>query len=174
MIAHDLFVAAAQTDDPTERVARTLIALISFSSLIKIRKKEAFNPILGETYEMVTDRFRFLAQKVDHATSDVIVFELEGEDYVVRGYSKPESEFKWGTKPQVTLNQGGYWDVHYPRHRDDISVTKPTIVYKNVLFGGYTYIDIEGMVEAVSHSTGSRAEVEFTSKAGDKPSRLNG
>lgn len=82
----------------------------------------------------------------------------------------PESKFTWGCKPLMKLNYGGLWDVHYSNHKDDISVSKPTIVYRNVMFGGFTYIDIEGMMEAVSHTTGSRAEAEFIGKSGSKPS----
>lgn len=60
-MAHDQFMAAANTEDPTERVARTLIAFVSFTSLLKIRKKLGFNAMEGETYEFVTDQFRYLA-----------------------------------------------------------------------------------------------------------------
>ena len=57
--------------------------------VLKLRKKEAFPAILGETYELVTDKFRLLAQKVanNHGQNEnIIAIELEGEDYIVRGY----------------------------------------------------------------------------------------
>jgi hypothetical protein len=48
-------VAAANTEDPTERIAKTFIAIITFLPSLKIRKKKPFNPMLGETFEFVTD-----------------------------------------------------------------------------------------------------------------------
>jgi hypothetical protein len=33
---------------------------------MKLRKRKPFNPMLGETYELVTENYRFLAEKVQH------------------------------------------------------------------------------------------------------------
>jgi hypothetical protein len=41
-----------------------VIALISSYSSTKIRKRKPFNPMLGETFEMVTEDFKFLAEKI--------------------------------------------------------------------------------------------------------------
>jgi hypothetical protein len=40
------------------------IAQITPFVQIKSRKKKPFNPMLGETFEMVTEHYRFLAEKV--------------------------------------------------------------------------------------------------------------
>ena len=55
---------AAQTDDPVKRLALTTIALNCSAYLSQWRKKKFFNPMLGETYEMVTEHTKFLAEKV--------------------------------------------------------------------------------------------------------------
>ncbi len=57
---------AAECDDPARRLSITVVAISSAYSSVKIRKKKPFNPMLGETYELVTDRFRLLAEKVQH------------------------------------------------------------------------------------------------------------
>lgn len=90
IMAHDHFVAAGNTDDPTERVARTFIALTIFASLTKVRKRKPFNPMLGETFEFVTEKFRFLAEKVEHVPNQIVAFEMEGDDYHVRGHANPK------------------------------------------------------------------------------------
>lgn len=87
---------------------------------------------------------------------------LEGEDYIIKGYSNPYRNFSWGRKPSFRLFFGGIWDIHFTKYNDNISVTKPTILFQNFVSSGYSRIDIEGNVEAVSHSTGSRVEAEFT------------
>lgn len=42
------------------------LALVSFLSTSKLRKRKPFNPMLGETYELVTDKFRYIAEKTGH------------------------------------------------------------------------------------------------------------
>lgn len=73
----------------------------------------------------------------------------------------------------MKINFGGLWDVHYPKYNDDISLSKPNMCMKNLMFGGF-YVDIEGIVETVSHTTGARAEAEFIGKTSDKPSHIVG
>ena len=89
-MAHDYFAAAATTDDPTERVAKTLIGLSLFATQIKIRKRKPFNPMLGETFEFVTEKFRFLAEKVEHIPQQITAFQMEGEEYLITGHDNPK------------------------------------------------------------------------------------
>ena len=73
----------------------------------------------------------------------------------------------------MKINIGGVWDVYYSKYDDNISIAKPHMAFKNLMFGGF-YIDIEGIVEAVSHTTGARVEAEFVGKSGDTPAHLTG
>ena len=41
-----------------------MIAFITMFNTFKLRKKKPFSPMLGETYELVTDKFKFLSEKV--------------------------------------------------------------------------------------------------------------
>lgn len=54
---------AANTDDSLKRLARTCGAIFSMTHFGNYRKKKPFNPMLGESYEMVTEKFRYLAEK---------------------------------------------------------------------------------------------------------------
>jgi len=49
-----------------KRLAISVTAIATFFSSTKIRKRKPFNPMLGETFEMVTDKFRFLTEKCIH------------------------------------------------------------------------------------------------------------
>ena len=60
------FSVAAQTDDSVKRLTRACMAFVSFLATSKVRKRKPFNPMLGETYELVTDKFKFLAEKTGH------------------------------------------------------------------------------------------------------------
>lgn len=61
-----LFSKAAETEDSVKRAALTVVALGTAFATTKFRKRKPFNPMLGETFEYVTEDFRFLAEKVMH------------------------------------------------------------------------------------------------------------
>ena len=49
--------------------------------------------MLGETFEMVTDQYKFMVEKVMHVPEQINCFEMEGKDYIIRGYNKPKVKF---------------------------------------------------------------------------------
>jgi len=59
-----LLEEAANFEDPVKRIAGTVMALLTITNSGKIRKKKLFNPMLGETFELVTDSCRYLGEKV--------------------------------------------------------------------------------------------------------------
>ena len=42
------------------------IAFNTIYSIVKLRKRKPFNPMLGETYEFVTDKMKYMSEKVQH------------------------------------------------------------------------------------------------------------
>ena len=61
---HPLLEEAANFEDPVKRIAGTAFALLTIHNASKIRKKKPFNPMLGETFEFVTDSCRYIGEKV--------------------------------------------------------------------------------------------------------------
>ena len=59
-------------EDPVKRMTYMVVALISAAQSAKIRKKKPFNSMLGETYELVTDRFMFFSEKVSHVPMPIL------------------------------------------------------------------------------------------------------
>lgn len=76
-----LFREAAQTDDPVRRLVLAFVGQLGPLCKIKTRKKKPFNPMLGETFEFVSEHFRFLGEKVQHNPNNVLAFHMEGKDY---------------------------------------------------------------------------------------------
>ena len=65
MVASEhIFRQAAETKDPVRRLVIAYIGIISAFSTLKTRKRKPFNPMLGETFEIVQNNYRFLAEKV--------------------------------------------------------------------------------------------------------------
>lgn len=62
--SEEYFRTAAQTDEPVRRLVLGYIGVISAFYTLKTRMRKPFNPMLGETFEIVTDKYRFIAEKV--------------------------------------------------------------------------------------------------------------
>ena len=50
--------------------------------------------MLGETYELVTDRIKFVTEKIQHIPTPMIAQYLEGPSYVSHMYVKAKPAFK--------------------------------------------------------------------------------
>lgn len=53
---------AASCPDSLKRMAYTLAHNFSQFNFLKVRTKKPFNPMLGETYELVTEDFRWFSE----------------------------------------------------------------------------------------------------------------
>ena len=162
----DLFALAAKTDDPIKRLALAYIAFYSGFSTLVYRKRKPFNPMLGETYELVTDKIKFVSEKVQHSPEQISVWQLDGEGYTANGYYMPELKFKFnGGKGQCEITQYGPFDIYFKNYDEHISFSKPNVLLKNLVFGGM-YIDLEGKVCAVNHKTKDKVVGSFVPKSG--------
>jgi len=86
---------ASLSEDPGKRLSLVFAGLASGYWTFKMRKRKPFNPMLGESYEMVTDKFKLLAEKVEHTPKQIVCFQLEGEHYKLGSYSQPKPQFKF-------------------------------------------------------------------------------
>lgn len=139
----------------------------------KYRLKKFFNPMLGETYELVTEDFRFFAEQVSHHPPISAYFQ-EGKGYRISGFLDTKSKFAFGGgKGQMIIDCFGYQDYFYETYDETISVSRPR-VYANNLVVGTSYIDFEGPIEMLNHSTGERAELTYYTSGWSTKSRLEG
>lgn len=63
----------------------------------------------------------------------------------------------------VEIYQRGAVNIYIKTTNEHISVTKPRILAKNLIWGGL-FVDCDGKVESLNHETGSRIELEFIEK----------
>jgi len=112
--------------------------------------------MLGETFEMVTEHFRFLGEKVYHRPKQVIAFCLEGENYKLLSHNQPNPKFNFnGGRGMLTMNQAGCRDMYFKKYDEHMSFMNPQIVTKNIVWGGL-YSDLAGSLTAINHKTGER------------------
>jgi len=55
---------------------------VTFVTGLETMLTKPFNPLLGETYELVTDEFRYFSEQVCHHPPRT-AFHLEGKNYTV-------------------------------------------------------------------------------------------
>jgi len=135
---------------------------------MKLRKRKPFNPMLGETFEMVTESFRFLAEKVEHNPTQIVAFCLEGKGFRINGFNHPQPKFKFnGGRGLLEVTQLGTIDIYFSNFNEHISVSKPTIQCKNIIWGGL-YIDIEQEIKAVNMTTKEQVVIQFIARKSEK------
>lgn len=140
---------------------------------MKVRKRKPFNPMLGETYEMVTEKYRFVAEKIEHQPKQIFCYKMEGEHYTLWGYQCPKPKLGFnGGRGQMQLNQLGINDIYFSKFDEHISLSKPQWFFKNLFFGGM-YVDVAGNMDGLSLKTNCSIKCQMHEKASDsKPSHI--
>jgi len=59
-----LYAAAGKCEDESKRMALSITAIVQGFHTMKLRKRKPFNPMLHETFELATDNFRYVTEKV--------------------------------------------------------------------------------------------------------------
>jgi len=129
VLGHDLFHQASMCDDPAKRMILVAAAMISGNNCAKIRKRKPFNPMLGETYELVTSDFRFMSEKVQHQPNQVSACCLEGPFYKVWAHAYPgKGAFSFnGGKGCLDFPQNGVFTFHFDKYDEDMAMNFPTV-----------------------------------------------
>lgn len=108
-------------------------------SCLKIRRRKPFNPMLGETFEFVTEELRFLSEKVEHIPENIMAVYMEGHDYKMWAYSIPKPQFRFfGGRGMIEVNLVGQVDVYLKKYDQHLTFNRPMICLKNLIYGEIT------------------------------------
>ena len=77
------------------RMACCALLVTTQYAINQTRLKKPFNPILGQTYEQVTDNYRFFSEQVSHHPP-ITAFHFEGEGFSMESFSHLIQTFKFG------------------------------------------------------------------------------
>lgn len=150
--------AAAAKNDWVQRICLVAAFAISGYSCTKLRSsRKPFNPLLGETYELVREdkNIRFLAEKVVHQPPIVATF-AEGKGWKVQGWSAVKNKF-WGKS--LELIPEGSTHLTFD-DGDTFSFQKPSSFMRNLLAGN-KYLEHVGELTVLNEETGAKAVLEF-------------
>jgi len=158
-----LLKRAGETEDPIERLE--LAAAFNFGLYsTAVRTRKPFNPILGETFEIVHDKdgqkYKFVAEQVSHHPP-ISVSQTIGEGYTLQLETALKSKF-YGNSTEVFIE--GTNHLWLSKHGDHITWPHLVTACHNIIIGSL-WLDHYGDLEIVNHTTGHKCLLKFA-KAG--------
>ncbi|XP_074545061.1 oxysterol-binding protein-related protein 1-like isoform X2 [Halichoeres trimaculatus] len=148
------------TTDSVERMKCVAAFAVSAVASQWDRTGKPFNPLLGETYELIREDlgFRWVSEQVSHHPP-VSAFQAEGlkEDFVFHGSIYPKLKF-WGKS--IEAEPKGVITLELPKYNEAYTWTNPTCCVHNIIVG-QLWIEQYGSVEVINHKTGERCSLTF-------------
>ncbi|XP_051551012.1 oxysterol-binding protein-related protein 1-like isoform X2 [Myxocyprinus asiaticus] len=147
-------------EDSIERMKSVAAFAVSAVASQWERTGKPFNPLLGETYELVREDldFRLISEQVSHHPP-ISAFHAEGlkKDFVFHGSIYPKLKF-WGKS--VEAEPKGIITLELPKHNEAYTWTNPTCCVHNIIVG-QLWIEQYGNVEVINHRTGEKCCLNF-------------
>ncbi|PVU94946.1 hypothetical protein BB561_002146 [Smittium simulii] len=150
---------AASLSDSLDRLMYVVGFAISAYAPRKYRVSyKPFNPIIGETYQLVRPDlgFRFISEKVSHHPL-VIACHAESQNYIFWQDSNVKPRF-WGRSMEFTETSLSH--VEIPAFGDHFTYNKATTILKGILTGNKS-IEFNGKIEVKNETTGDVAILTF-------------
>uniref|UniRef100_A0A3Q1AJS5 Oxysterol-binding protein n=1 Tax=Amphiprion ocellaris TaxID=80972 RepID=A0A3Q1AJS5_AMPOC len=139
---------ANASSDSVERMKCVAAFAVSAVASQWERTGKPFNPLLGETYELVREDlgFRLISEQVSHHPP-VSAFHAEGlkQDFVFHGSIYPKLKF-WGKS--VEAEPKGVITLELPKYNEAYTWTNPTCCVHNIIVG-QLWIEQYGNMECV-------------------------
>lgn len=156
--------AANANEDTGERLLHVAAFAISMFSNSRVKDRairKPFNPMLGETYELVREDkgYRFISEKVSHRPVRM-ASQAEAQNWTFLQSPMPVQKF-WGKSAE--LNTDGRARVLFHGSGDHYSWTQATSFLRNII-AGEKYVEPVGTMTVVNETTGAKAMATF--KAG--------
>ena len=130
MMFEELLLQAHQSDDPAKRMLYVVAFALSAYSLSRPRLN--FRAVLGETYELKTERYRFVGEQVGLNYS---AFHCESNEYIVEGFLEINTQF---TGRSIEVIPKGFTHVYLKKHKQTFSYNRCQKSINNLVFGEAT------------------------------------
>ncbi|GAA97984.1 uncharacterized protein L969DRAFT_84529 [Mixia osmundae IAM 14324] len=154
-----LIKKAISADDSIERLCYiTAFAISQFAGLRYRSSRKPFNPLVGETYELVRkDKdLRFIGEKVSHHPP-IMACAADGEKWHYFAHSGGKQKF-WGRSLEYIPE--GHTELKFKDSEDVFTWNKPSTFVKNIM-SGEKYLEISGEMTVKNEHTGEKAVVQF-------------
>uniref|UniRef100_A0A1E1X3D1 Oxysterol-binding protein n=1 Tax=Amblyomma aureolatum TaxID=187763 RepID=A0A1E1X3D1_9ACAR len=154
----ELLVQADEAADPIDRIELvTAFAVSALASNLE-RLSKPFNPLLGETYELVRDDvgFRMVCEQVSHHPP-VSAFHAESSHFKVYGSVYPRLKF-WGKS--IEIKPEGHLTVELLSHGETYTWTNVNCCIHNIIVGKL-WFEQYGLMEIVCQKSGLTSSLTF-------------
>lgn len=158
----ELFDKAADNPDPFDRLMYVAAGVVSHYSSTLGRVGKPFNPLLGETYELVLpskgDGMRFVAEQVSHHPPISACY-AEGSGGKWKYYNAIEIKNKfWGKSMEIFPT--GLNHIEIPEYGDHYVFEQVTACVHNIVVGRI-WLDNYGEMEIVDRRTRNKCVLTF-------------
>ncbi|CAD5124716.1 DgyrCDS12979 [Dimorphilus gyrociliatus] len=154
----DLLTKANESPDPTSRMEYVAAFAVSALSSNHERLAKPFNPLLGETYELVRPGVRLTAEQVSHHPP-VSAFHAESENYSFCGSIHPKMKF-WGKSVEITPK--GNVILHLKKWNETYTWSNVVCSIHNIIIGKM-WIEHYGKMDIKCIQTGWETILNFHS-----------
>ncbi|KAJ2689665.1 Oxysterol-binding protein 3, partial [Coemansia spiralis] len=154
-----LLQEADSKDDSLDRLMYVAAFAVGVLSLKKNRaERKPFNPLLGETYELVDPQFgfRFVSEKVSHHPP-VMACYADSPHYRLWQDSLGKSKF-WGKSMEFVQTSSVH--IELLTHADHFTYCKPSALVRGLISGNRT-VEFTGEMVITNHATGDQCTVNF-------------
>eukprot|EP00347_Sterkiella_histriomuscorum_P007059 403350406 len=156
---NDLLERAAQEPNSLIRLALITAYTATRYTNVNGRMNKPFNSLLGETYELVTTKYRFVSEQVSHHPP-ITAYHCENNFYEIYAQTRTTMRFNgkyvlFAPKDRVYINLkliDGTTEFY--------SSTLPMTSVHNLIIGKL-YIDVHGKTSVINHTTQETCEVEW-------------
>ena len=142
-------------------------------SYIKNNNLKPFNSLLGETYELVTGKYRLIAEQVSHHPP-VTAYHCESNYYEIYSCQCNTGRFNGRYISLISTNRN-YINLKLPNGElEQYSWTVPNCAIHNLVIGKL-YVEMRGKSQIFNHTTGDVCDIEWKERGwSGKPDRLTG
>ena len=160
----ELLDKAVMLKDAQEKLLYITAFALSPMSNARVKDRnirKPFNPMLGETYELVREdkNFRFISEKVSHRPVQ-LAFHAEGKGWSLAQSPLPSQKF-WGKSSEI-ITEGKVRAVLH-NTGECFSWAPATCFLRNII-AGEKYIEPVGTMTVINEATGWKCVINFKAK----------
>ena len=148
---------ADEEEDPVVRILYVAAFGIAQYKCTDQRLNKPFNPILGETFELIGKDYKYFAEQVSHHPP-VSACIAENDHYKYHMDTNTQMGISWsGTLKAVPI---GYQHIVLKKRNEHYLIGRPTTTVNNLIFGNM-YIEHVGTMTVKNCVNGIECPIEF-------------
>ncbi|CDW78464.1 oxysterol-binding protein [Stylonychia lemnae] len=148
---------AIDQQDPIRRLAFIAVYSTTLLTVIEKNTTKPFNPLLGETFELITPSFKYIAEQVSHHPP-ITAFECQGnKGYRLFGNNRAKTKFNGKSLNLIPVYR---IYIELTTHDERYEISQPTVSAHNLIIGNL-YLDLGGKSVIRNCKTGDYCQLEY-------------